>query len=236
MRLLDRTLATAAENLALDEALLLQAEAGDAGEVLRLWEWPEPAVVLGSGCKLRDDVDPDACLADRVPVLRRSSGGGTVLFGRGCLCFSLVLAFDRDPRLGDVRSSYEHILGRVVEAFALPGLALSGISDLAIHGYKFSGNAQQRKRTHLLHHGTILYDFDLAAVSRYLRQPARQPDYRADRPHGDFLRNLGRPRRWVVDRLRQAWGADEERQDVPGDVVARLVSEKYALREWTERR
>jgi lipoate---protein ligase len=236
MQFLDRTLGTAAENLALDEALLLQAEAGDAGEVLRLWEWPDLAVVLGSGCKLHDDVDTDACLADNVPVLRRSSGGGTVLLGRGCLCFSLVLAFGRDPRLGEVRSSYEYILGRVVEAFALPGLSLAGISDLALGGYKFSGNAQQRKRTHLLHHGTILYGFDLATVSRYLRQPARQPDYRADRPHGDFIRNLDRPREWVVERLRSAWDADAERTDLPTQLVSRQVEEKYALDSWVRRR
>ena len=56
MDLLELTLPTPAENLALDEALLLEAESG-AGEVLRLWEWPAPAVVLGSGCKLAEDVD-----------------------------------------------------------------------------------------------------------------------------------------------------------------------------------
>ena len=45
MRYLDRLLPTLEENLALDEALLLAAEA-DGPEVLRLWEWPVPAVVL----------------------------------------------------------------------------------------------------------------------------------------------------------------------------------------------
>src|SRR5262245_38971942 len=77
MRLVDLTLPGAAENLALDEALLLEAEAGRGGEVLRFWEWPEPAVVLGSAGVVADDVDDPACTADGVPVLRRSSGGGT---------------------------------------------------------------------------------------------------------------------------------------------------------------
>src|SRR6185437_14246053 len=54
---LDLTLPTAEENLALDEALLLEAEAGRRGETLRLWEHPHPAVVLGAGCRLLDDVD-----------------------------------------------------------------------------------------------------------------------------------------------------------------------------------
>src|SRR5437762_3043532 len=99
MQLLDLTLPSAVANLALDEALLLEAEAGRGGEVLRLWEWPSPAVVLGSGGILREDVDEDACRADGVPVLRRASGGGTVLLSRGCLCYSLVLAMDRTPEL-----------------------------------------------------------------------------------------------------------------------------------------
>src|SRR5437868_2848192 len=92
MYFLEKTLPTLAENLALDEALLLEAEAGRGGEVLRLWEWPLPAVVLGAGCRLAEDVDEERCRADGVPVLRRASGGGTVLLGAGCLLYTLVLA------------------------------------------------------------------------------------------------------------------------------------------------
>src|SRR5437667_9353222 len=112
MYLFDATLPTLAENLALDEALLLDAE--DAGpEVLRLWHWPHHAVVLGAGGRLADDVNEAACRADGVPILRRSSGGGTVLLGAGCLLFSLVLRFDRDPALSDLHASYRFILERI---------------------------------------------------------------------------------------------------------------------------
>src|ERR1700736_770385 len=103
MQFLHLTLPAIADNLALDEALLLEAEAGRAGEVLRLWEWPHWAVVLGSGCRLTEDVDEAACLADSIPILRRASGGGTVLLGAGCLCYSLVLSYERSPALRDVR-------------------------------------------------------------------------------------------------------------------------------------
>src|SRR5262245_30327286 len=183
MVFLDLTLPTPEDNLALDEALLLQAESGQAGEALRLWEWPRPAVVLGSACKLADDVDEAACAADGVHLLRRSSGGGTVLLGPGCLLYSLVLRFDRDPALVEVRPSYRYVLGAVLDALGLPGAEQAGVSDLAIGGRKFSGNAQQRKRHHLLHHGTLLYAFDPALVGRYLKMPPRQPEYRAGRPH-----------------------------------------------------
>jgi lipoate---protein ligase len=235
MLYLDRTLPSAAENLALDEALLLEAEAGRGGEVLRVWEWPALAVVLGSGCRLAEDVDEMACAADGVPVLRRSSGGGTVLLGPGCLLYTLVLDQERDPILSQIQPSYRHILGRV--AAALGGeAAQEGISDLALEGRKFSGNAQQRKRRHLLHHGTLLYTFDLERVGRYLRPPPRPPEYRAGRGHDDFLLNLSLSAAELKRRLRSAWGADTEETGWPEAEVRRLVVEKYTSPEWTRRR
>src|SRR5688572_23295776 len=102
LRLLDLTLPTPEENLALDEALLLALEqdlAGGAGpppplETLRFWESPVPFVVLGVSGRLREEVDREACARAGVPVLRRASGGGTVIQGPGCLNFSLALSLE----------------------------------------------------------------------------------------------------------------------------------------------
>ena len=236
MDFLGLTLPTLAENLALDEGLLLQAEADPGREVLRLWEWPSSAVVLGAGGVLRADVDETACLADGVPVLRRSSGGGTVLLGAGCLLYTLVLAYDRARELTQIGSSYGYILDRVCAALAVPELRPAGTSDLALMGRKVSGNAQQRKRQHLLHHGTLLYAFDGQRVGRYLRMPARQPDYRRRREHAEFVTNLPLGREELERRLRRPFGADRERGNWPREVVAELVRTKYALAEWTRRR
>ena len=237
MRFLDLTLPTAAANLALDEALLLRAEAGVGGEVLRVWEWPRPAVVLGSGCRLADDVHDAACQADGIPILRRSSGGGTVLLGAGCLLYSLILDGERAPDLAGIRSSYAFILARVARALPeLQDIETAGTSDLAVAGCKFSGNAQQRKRRFLLHHGTLLYAFDLARVSRYLRAPPRQPEYRAGRDHAAFLRNLDLPAEEIKHRLRAAWDASVPEAEWPEEHVRSLVAEKYESVEWIRRR
>ena len=236
MRFLDLTLPTVAENLALDEALLLEAEAG--GEVLRVWEWPEPAVILGAGCRLAEDVDEAACVADGVPILRRSSGGGTVLLGAGCLCYSFVLAYDRSPLLQEVRPSYRYILGRICEMLneVLPEIQRAGISDLAIGGRKVSGNAQQRKRHFLLHHGTLLYSLDLDLVGRYLHLPARRPEYRSSRSHAAFLMNLTINAKGLKDRLRSAWQADGASLRWPEELVHQLALDKYSKAEWIRRR
>src|SRR5262245_5808125 len=116
MQFLDSTLPTAVANLALDEALLLRAEAHLGGEILRLWEWPTPAVVLGAGCRLAEDANEPACAAAGVPILRRASGGGTVLLGQGCLLFTLILAYGRSSALETIPSSYLYILGRTRDA------------------------------------------------------------------------------------------------------------------------
>jgi lipoate-protein ligase A len=238
MHFLDLTLPSPAENVALDEALLLAAEAGDGSEVLRFWESPVPAVVLGAGCRIVEDVNEAACTAEGVLILRRSSGGGTVLLDHGCLLYTLIFSYDRDPALTDIRRSYHFILGRIAQALAdgVGAIEPAGISDLVITGRKFSGTAQQRKRSYMLHHGTLLYDMDLSQVPRYLREPTRQPDYRGGRPHLDFVRNLPLPVEEIKQRLCRFWRAEQAQIAWPTAEAQRLVVEKYNNPQWTRRR
>jgi len=238
MHLLDLTLPTVAANLALDEALLMAAEEHAGGEVLRFWHWSEPAVVLGAGGKIDDDVDVLACTNDGVPLARRSSGGGTVLLGRGCLLFTLVLEISRVPQLQQIRSSYRWILDRIATMLSplQPGIEFAGISDLAVAGRKFSGNAQQRKRRFILHHGTLLCDFDLSGVGRYLKLPPRRPDYRGERDHAEFLINLPNQPNAIRECLQTGWKAQEPSASWPQDQVTKLVEEKYNRKEWIMRR
>jgi len=238
MHFLNLTLPSLNDNLALDEALLLVAEAGTGGEVLRCWAWKRPAVVLGAGGIVADDVDEAACAAGGVPLARRSSGGGTVLLGRGCLNFSLILDTESSPLLHQIGTSYRFILGKMANCLAdlHPGIRPAGTSDLVAGDRKFSGNSQQRKRRFILHHGTLLLDFDLACVGRYLRLPPRRPNYRNSRPHADFLLNLPAKPSEILARLRKEWAASVERNDWPEALVRRLVSEKYGTDDWIRRR
>jgi lipoate-protein ligase A len=89
-----------------------------------------------------------------------------------------------------------------------PGTDFVGTSDLAIDGRKISGNAQRRKRNALLFHGTILYAMQATLIARYLKQPARQPEYREDRPHGAFLRTIDAPSLHLKRAIAAGWGAD----------------------------
>ena len=190
------------------ESLAFEAlEHGATTESLLFWESRQTAVVLGAFGRSDREVHVEKCGADDVPVLRRISGGGAVVVARGCLNYALVLSLDDRPELGGVARSYELILGRLVKALGVPGLEALGASDLALREKKVAGSAQKRGRRTLLHHGTLLYDFDVAALATYLREPPRQPTYRAGRRHQAFITNLPLAPGAIKGRLARAWAA-----------------------------
>lgn len=234
----DFTFGTIHENIACDEALLRIAEETDAFECLRFWEMTLPAVVVGAGGSVVIDVNRTACEQDGVPIARRSSGGGTVLLSLGCLCFSLVLNYRRAVALKDVNASYRWILGQIQTALPRTELVtVSGICDLAIDGFKFSGNAQQRKSKSVLHHGTILYAAELSLISNYLNPPERMPDYRQGRPHNAFIRNVGMSRAEIITNINAQFAAPKgEMPPETHELVSSLVAEKYQQEEWIFRR
>jgi lipoate---protein ligase len=236
MTCFDLTLSDPALNLALDETLLLSAEEQGGPEVLRFWESPVPMVVLGAGGSVAIDVNRPACDAAGVPILRRASGGGTVLLGPGCLGYCLILHMDRALGLHHIQPSIRFVLNRVLKALADSSADIEGTSDLAVNGRKFSGSAQQRKRKHFLHHGTLLYDFDLAAVPRFLNPPERQPDYRRARPHTEFLMNLPNSAAELKQRLIAEWEPQRELTEIPLEQAEQLANDKYRRDEWTFRR
>jgi len=236
--LLDLTRTTPEENLALDEALLQEADAGAGGPVLRFWESSVYFVVLGISNQAALETDLDACAQAGVPVLRRGSGGGAVLQGPGCLNYALVLPVAEDGPLSGIHSTNDWIIGRHAEALTplAPGpVHMVGTSDLAIDGLKFSGNAQRRKRRWILFHGTFLLDFDLPLIARLLRMPSREPDYRAGRGHEDFIRNFPASREAVKQALCLTWGAEVRREIVPEEILGRLVREQFSRADWNLR-
>lgn len=234
--LLDLTLSNPAENLALDEALLRSVEARETPCCLRLWESAEYAVVLGRSSRLHDEVHADACEADRVPVLRRCSGGGVVVLGPGCLVFSICVAIPETRRPG-ISESIGILMPRLADALSpLSGpVEVSGTSDLSIDGRKVSGNSQRWLRRTLLHHGTLLYDFDLSRISRYLKQPARQPGYRASRAHDAFVTNLPVSRDALTATISSAFQADTPLATVPLLEMREWMRSRYGSKDWHHR-
>jgi lipoate-protein ligase A len=262
---LDLTFPTPAENLACDEALLDWFEENGGDGVLRFWEPENYFVVVGYGNHVATEVNVAACNEDGIPILRRCSGGGTVLQGPGCLNYSLVLKVEQGGPVASISAANRFIMERnrarienllrgnrreeapiktsqsLVTSAAT--IRIRGCTDLTLDprpstldpALKFSGNAQRRKKHFLLFHGTFLLNFDLALIDKFLRMPSKEPDYRRGRSHKNFLTNLQLPADAVNRALREAWSSTATLEMLPRDAIASLASDKYVTKEWNFR-
>jgi len=248
------------QHLAADEWLLAAAERNESSKTgtLRIWESDKSFVVLGRGSKVDAEVNQEACAADKVSILRRTSGGATIVTGPGCLMYSIVLEHASDSRIATIDATHNFVLETMAAglntAFGDESLRTRqfepvekvGTSDLALRKEgtgtslslrKFSGNAMRRGRNFTLYHGTLLYDFDLSLISRYLQTAPRQPEYRQSRDHDEFVTNLPLNRSEVISAVESAWQAGPS-EPPPSNwlpEIDSLVAEKYAQESWNLR-
>ena len=255
MQRFDISLPTPAQNLAFDEALLECAEESAAnGEFLRLWESPQPMVVVGRSSHVKKEVNEQFCRQEGIPILRRSSGGAAVVTGPGCLMYALVLSYAVRPDVKDITRAHSFILKQLAMSLGpllshTGTITCAGTSDLAIErgaesgasdsplpaprfARKFSGNSLRMKRTHLLYHGTLLYAFDLSLIEKCLRMPPRQPDYRNARPHGDFVMNVPATRQELMEAVVAAFPMASEPIGFSQSRVEQLVAERFGNDRW----
>ena len=130
-----------------------------------------------------------------------------MVVGPGCLNVALVLSLDARPALADVTGSYAALLRAVADTLAIPNVTIRS-TDLALGNRKFVGHAQRRVQRTLLHHGTILYGFDLVLIEALLPEPPRRPSWRGSRRHHEFLTNAPLGRVDLVTRLQRLPAAD----------------------------
>lgn len=238
MQLLELTLPTPEENLALDEALLEELEArGGDNEVLRIWESPQPMVVIGRSSKIHEEVDLALCQSRGIPVLRRTSGGASIVAGPGCLMYAVVLSYAKRPHIARLDEAHREVLEPLAAALArrAPGVVKAGTSDLALGDRKFSGNSLRCKRKYLVYHGTLLYDFPLSTVAELLKTAPRQPAYREGREHADFVCNLPLERAALRAAVLEAFPTDSELHDWPAQRTSEYVRERYSQHAWNGR-
>jgi lipoate-protein ligase A len=238
MNYLDLTFPEAAQNLACDEALLeIFEQSRGGGELLRLWHPEQCFVVLGHGNKWRDEVNASACAADGIAVLRRFSGGGTVLQGPGCVNYSLILRQNNFFN-SHIQAAFDFVLSRnrrALESLTGQPVSMQGLSDLTLGERKFSGNAQYRKREYVLVHGTFLLHFDLGLIEKYLKLPVKQPQYRRQRSHCEFLINAQVDPASLCESLRLEWAADANFTAIPHGLIHSLTVERYRCSGWNEK-
>jgi lipoyl(octanoyl) transferase len=181
---------TGAENMALDEALLGRASASGSA-VLRVYTWSEPTISFGRNQAARGTYDPTRARERGIAVVRRPTGGRSLLHHRE-ITYSVTAPADL---AGSLRESYGRInrllvgglrrLGVSVEIAAprersLPPSAAPCFErpaggELVVNGRKLVGSAQWRDQGAMLQHGSILVEDDQPLVSSLAGDVALPP-------------------------------------------------------------
>ncbi|MDJ0721393.1 MAG: biotin/lipoate A/B protein ligase family protein [Desulfobacterales bacterium] len=149
-------------NLALEEHLYLDLAAD--GPMLLCYV-NTGAVVIGRNQLPWSEVSAGRLARERLPLVRRVSGGGAVYHDPGNLNFSLLLQTDAAGRPGAAT-----ILQPVVAALRSLGLParLSERHAVFVDRYKVSGTAQYMTAGKTMTHGTLLVDAELDRLERCL--------------------------------------------------------------------
>jgi lipoate-protein ligase A len=169
-----------AENMALDEALLERA-ATTGRAVFRIYTWARPTLSFGRNQATRDAYDADRALAAGVDVVRRPTGGRSLLHSRE-VTYSVTAPV---ALAGSLRESYARINRLLVDGLqrlevavevasprerslppsASPCFERPAAGELVVDGRKLVGSAQWRDHGALLQHGSILVEDDQSLVS-----------------------------------------------------------------------
>lgn len=178
-RLLKTGLLPAADNMAIDEAVLALIAEGKSPPSLRLYGWSPPAISIGYFQNLEEEVDLAACNKFGVDYVRRITGGGAVLHEHE-ITYSIHIPESLRLMPPGILESYEKICGGVIKGLSSIGITAKFVplNDLVaeLNGgvKKISGNAQTRRRGIILQHGTVLLRVDVDKMFELLKVPSEK--------------------------------------------------------------
>ncbi len=147
-------------NLALEEYLLYNTDY----EVFMLWR-NAPSIIVGRNQNTHAEINSLYVNENKLPVVRRMSGGGAVFHDLGNINFTFI-----KKKNDNDFNNYALFCAPVIKALASLGVTaeLSGRNDLLIDGKKFSGNAQHAHADRIMHHGTLMFDADIQRLTNAL--------------------------------------------------------------------
>lgn len=234
-------------HLALDQVLAEEVAARRRAPTLRIWEWNEPAVVIGSFQSVKNEVDAENAVRYGIPVVRRISGGGAMFMEAGSvITYSLYAPLDLVQGMS-FADSYAYLDDWVLVALRSLGIEATyqPLNDIASPTGKIGGAAQKRLADGaVLHHVTMSYDIDadkMVQVLRIGREKLSDKGTKSAQKRVDPLRSqTGLPRAEIIDRIVQTFRSlhgltDGELTPAEYARAEQLVAEKFGTDEWLYR-
>lgn len=238
---------SAAMHTALDEVLTNEVGQGNRKPTLRIWEWAEPSIVIGSFQSVRNEVDEEEAERLGVKIVRRISGGGAMFMEpAAAITYSLYVPGEL-VRGMSFEASYAFLDEWVLEALQSFGIdaVYKPLNDITSPDGKIGGAAQKRLGSGaVLHHVTMSYDMDAEKMVRVLRigrEKLSDKGTKSAQKRVDPLRSqTGESRETIIERLVQTFtqrhgGTPSAVTPAEYEAAERLVSEKFSTEQWLRR-
>lgn len=189
-----------------------------------------PTIVMGVSGKARELVEVKSVLRDKIPVIRRFTGGGTVILDHGTVFVSFICNKDAVPGL----QPYPQPI--MAWSSLLYGQVFDGAGDFKLRendyvfgNRKFGGNAQSITKNRWIHHTSFLWDYDEGNMT-YLKLPARAPKYRMGRDHSEFICCVKDvlPRSAFIEGTIKAAGTHFSLRSIPLDAIESCATANFA--------
>jgi lipoate-protein ligase A len=234
-------------HLALDEVLSNSVSAGIRTPTLRIWEWEESAVVIGSFQSVKNEVDPEGARRYGFDVVRRITGGGAMMMEKGSvISYSLYAPADLVSGMS-FADSYAYLDDWVLVALRSLGLEATykPLNDISSPHGKIGGAAQKRfKDGAVLHHATMSYDMDGSTMNEVLRIGREKLSDKgitsAAKRVDPLKKQSGLSRAEIIERMKQTF--TDLYRATPGDITPeeyaaaeRLIVDKFGTDEWLYR-
>src|SRR6478672_2884994 len=235
IRILETGCNPGAWNMALDESLLTNLVDHDT-PILRLYCWQPPCVSIGYFQRMEEEVDVLKCSDMGVDVVRRITGGGSVLHE-----FELTYTFITKNYPANILESYELICEPVVLCLNRLGYNAKYVplNDIVVDNRKVSGNAQTRKNNTLLQHGTILLAVDVERMFSVLKVPSEKDKDKMIDDVKARVTGLNKPFEQVACTLKKSFGEKFAAHTIEDSLTyqeeedtEKLANEKYRSDRW----
>ena len=155
-----------------------------------VWTPDKPYIVLGASNRADEALHVENVKQDNIAVLKRPSGGQTVMLTPNILLIAAVYFNHNSARPKEVFTNINSRIVEVLQDLGIRNLSLMGISDIAISGRKILGSAIYRNNNALLYHAVLNIGEPASTFERYLKHPVKEPDYRRGRSHSEFVTSL----------------------------------------------
>jgi lipoate-protein ligase A len=242
-RLLDYSLDSVFQNLAIEEALARSADFRNLDQTIRLWNNPT-SVILGRFQYAPAEVDISLCQQSGIQIARRFTGGGAVFQDEGNLNLTILVTPDIDTPLTKLNEISSAIILNALDGLGLKGSILPP-NSIMVGEKKVSGAAGAMGKRFALWHSSIMVSTNIEQLESALA-PSRETKtshyvHSRWRPVTNLQTSLNRPldvtevKSRLIESTEKILGVQLQRDRLRSeeeDLSRRLLSQKYSLPDW----